>query len=302
VSIAHRQDEAPARSGWQLEETSAEAYERYAVPSWSRPLARQLVELAAPGPRERVLDVACGTGIVARLAAQLVGERGAVCGLDVNEGMLEVARVASAKVSPPIEWRQGDAQATALPDAAFDLVLCQQGLQFFARRAAALREMHRVLAPGGRLALSVLRPVAYNRGWGILLAGALQRHAGPEAGAMMRSPFAEGDAAELRELVTSAGFHNVSVRIVIATARYPSPTELVRWEAAASPLAGPIGALGEDARAALSADVAAAVREYTDDAGVVFPTETYVVLARRGHGEGPHGTPSPTALGGTDDR
>ena len=103
--------QAPEGAGWQLEGSSAEAYERYAVPAWARALAEQLVELASPERGERVLDVACGTGIVARLAAERVGERGSVCGLDLNEGMLAVARAASAKVSPPIEWRHGDAAA-----------------------------------------------------------------------------------------------------------------------------------------------------------------------------------------------
>jgi hypothetical protein len=140
--------------------------------------------------------------------------------------------------------------------------------------------MHRVLAPGGRLAISVLRPIAYNAGWGAL-ADALDRHAGPEAGAMMRSPFPDWDAAELLELVTSAGFEDVSVRIVVASARYPSPAELVRWEAASSPLAGPLGALDAEKRAALIRDVTAAVRDRTDDDGLVFPQETHVVQARR---------------------
>jgi hypothetical protein len=98
---------------------------------------------------------------------------------------------------------------------------------------------------------------------------------------MMRSPFPAGDAAELRELVTSAGFHDVRIRIVVATARYPSPAELVLWEAASSPLAGPIGALDEDDRQALIGDFASEIRDYTDDEGVVFPGETYVALARR---------------------
>lgn len=97
---------------------------------------------------------------------------------------------------------------------------------------------------------------------------------------MMRSPFPDWDAAELRELVTSAGFDDVRVRIVVASARYPSPGELVRWEAASSPLAGPLGALDADRRAALIGDVTAAVRERIDDDGVVFPQETHVVLAR----------------------
>ena len=261
---------------WQLEEGSAEAYERYAVASWSRPLAEQLVALAAPQDGERVLDVACGTGIVARLAAQGVGERGSVVGVDLNDGMLDVARAQGAA----IDWRRGDAEALPLDDEAFDVVVCQQGLQFFPHRSAALAEMHRVLAPGGRLALSVMRPIAHNAGWGAL-ADALARHAGAEAGAMMRAPFPDWDAAELRELVTSAGFHDVRLLIVVASARYPSPEELVRWEAAASPLAGPLSALSPETRAALIDDVAAAIADRVDDGGVVFAQETHVVLARR---------------------
>lgn len=99
----------------------------------------------------------------------------------------------------------------------------------------------------------------------------------------MRSPFPESDAAELRELVSSAGLTDVRIRLVVAVAGYPSPEELVIWEAAASPLAGPIGALGDDARDALLRDFMAspALRAYTDDAGVTFPQETYVALARR---------------------
>jgi ubiquinone/menaquinone biosynthesis C-methylase UbiE len=269
-----------AQEKWQLEGAGAEAYERYAVASWSRPLAEQLVALAAPQEGERILDVACGTGIVARLAARSVGGRGSVAAVDLNDGMLEVARAQAVDASVSIDWRQGDAEALPLADEAFDVVLCQQGMQFFPRRGAALAEMHRVLAPGGRLALSVMRPIVHNAGWGVL-ADALARHAGPEAGAMMRAPFPDWDAAELRELVTSAGFRDVRLRIVVASARYPSPEELVRWEAAASPLAGPLSALSTETRDALIDDVAAAIADRVDDDGVVFPQETHVVLARR---------------------
>jgi ubiquinone/menaquinone biosynthesis C-methylase UbiE len=263
---------------WQLERASAEAYERYAVASWSGPLAARLVALAAPREGERVLDVACGTGIVARLAAEAVGARGTVAGVDLNEGMLAIAR----EQAPAVDWRQGDVEALPAADGAFDLVACQQGLQFFGRRrAAALAEMRRALAPGGRLALSVMRPIAHNAGWGAL-ADALARHAGPEAGAMMRAPFPDWDGAELRELVTSAGFEDVRVLIVVEGARYPSPAELVRWEAEASPLAGPLSALSAETRAALVADVEAAIADRVDDDGVLLAQETYVVLARCG--------------------
>ena len=266
--------------GWQLEESSAEAYERYLVPLLFAPGAQYLVELAAPGPGERVLDVACGTGIVARCAVRRVGSGGKVVGLDINEGMLEVARKVSTDVHPAIQWQQGDATNMPLPNRAFDVVFCQQGLQFFTDRSAALGEMHRVLVHNGRLALSVLRSIEHNPGYR-LLAEALEQHVDPDAGAMMRSPFPSLSADELRDLITGAGFRDVRIFLGVGPVRYPSVEEFLRWEGASSPLAGPIGALRDDVREALIRDVGEALRTYTDDEGIVFPTETYLAAARR---------------------
>jgi ubiquinone/menaquinone biosynthesis C-methylase UbiE len=268
------------QSGWQLEASSAEAYERYLVPLLFAPGAEYLIELVAPRTGERVLDVACGTGIVARRAAQRVGSEGTVVGIDINEGMLEVARKVSSDAHPAIEWQQGDATDMPLPDGAFDLVFCQQALQFFPDQSVALREMHRVLAPNGRLALSVLRSTEHNPGYR-LFAKALERHVGPDAGSMMRSPFPSLSAEELRELIRSAGFREVQILLGIAPVRYPSAEELLRWEGASSPLAGPIGALSEEVRDALIRDLGRALRAYTDDAGIVFPAETYLTVALR---------------------
>jgi SAM-dependent methyltransferase len=203
-----------------------------------------------------------------------------VVGLDINEGMLEVARKVSSDVRPQIEWRQGDATDMPLPDEAFDVVFCQQGLQFFPDRPAALGEMHRVLVPNGRLALNVLRSTEHNPGYR-LLAEALERHVGPDAGAMMRSPFSSLSAHELRDLIESAGFRDVRIHLGIGPVRYPSVEELLRWEGVSSPLAGPIGALTDDVRAALIRDLSEALRAYTDDDGVVFPAETHLAVAHR---------------------
>lgn len=266
--------------GWQLEESSAEAYERYLVPLFFAPGAEYLVELAAPVPGERVLDVACGTGIVARRAAPRVGANGTVVGLDLNEGMLEVARKISSEVRPPIEWRQGDATEMPLPDGVFDVVICQQGLQFFPDQPAALREMHRVLVPNGRLALSVLRSIEYNPGY-VALAEALRRHIGPDAGAMMSSPFSSLSTEGLRDLLAGAGFRDIRIIIGIGTVRYPSAEEFLRQEGASSPLAGPIGALRDDVREALIRDLEEVLRTYADDVGIVFPAETYLAVAHQ---------------------
>ncbi len=135
------------------------------VPTIFGPWAQDLVEVAPPRPGERVLDIACGTGIVARTAAGRVGSGGTVVGLDVSAPMLDVARGIAAGEGLSIEWREGSAMKLPFPDSAFEVVLCQQGLQFFPDRAAALREMHRVLGPGGRLALSVWRPIEGSPGF-----------------------------------------------------------------------------------------------------------------------------------------
>jgi len=265
--------------GWQLEGSSAEAYERYLVPAATARWAEHLVDLAAPRAGERVLDVGCGTGIVARTIAAHAGERGQVIGLDLNDDMLAVARTASATIRPAIEWRQGDAATLPFADGSFDIVTCQYAIQFFPDPSAALREIHRVLAPEGRLALMLGRSVAQNRAYG-WIAEAMSRHAGPEAGMMMRSPFPDWSTTDVRDLVIEAGFGEVQVGIHIMNLRYASAADLLWQEASYSPLAGVFTALSVGARDALVAGVTEALAPYTDDAGVIFPIESLTVLAR----------------------
>ena len=268
------------KGGWQLVEDSADAYERYLVPAIFASMAGRLLDLADVKAGERVLDVACGTGIVARTAASRVGPGGQVVGIDLNEGMLAVARRVSAETRPAIDWRQGDAAALPVPDGAFDVVVCEQAFQFFPDRPKALHEMRRVLAPRGRAALAVLRPLRFSPAY-VPVAEALERHAGRDAGAMMRSPFPDWDRERFRAILREGGFGEVHVHVDVGHVRYPSAAELLRREAAASPLAGPLGALPADVRKALISDVEAALRDHEDDDGIVFPMETFVGLLRR---------------------
>ena len=198
--------------------SSAKAYERYLVPLFFGPGAQHLIELAALKGGERVLDVACGTGIVARTTAERVGNSGTVIGLDLNEGMLEVARNASSNIHPNIEWRKGDVKEIPYEDSSFDVVFCQQGLQFFPNKLAALQEIHRVLKSNGRLALSTMRSIKHNHSYAIL-AQALKQHIGADAGLMMRSPFLSLNTDELRNLFLTAGFHDSRILIGIEPAR-----------------------------------------------------------------------------------
>jgi ubiquinone/menaquinone biosynthesis C-methylase UbiE len=265
---------------WHFLGNVPENYERYLVPSIFGPFAADLIDVAAVQENERVLDIACGTGIVARTVARRVGLRGSVVGLDISAPMLEAARAAAARDGVSVEWREGSAMKLPFPDGAFDLVLCQQGLQFFPDRPMALGEMRRVLVPGGRLELSVWRSIELSPGFAVL-ADALTRHISPQAGALMRSgPFSLGDPEELRTLVANANFGNITIRPALKMIHYPSPDEFARRYAAGSALAGPVASADDHARAAWLADVKAGLQGYVDDQ-LVFPIETNVVSAHK---------------------
>jgi ubiquinone/menaquinone biosynthesis C-methylase UbiE len=265
--------------GWQLEPNSAEAYERYLASAFS-PWAEQLVALAALGAGERVLDAACGTGIVARHAATRVGATGSVIGVDINGDMLQVARRTTAGLKPEITWRQADVHDLPFPEDAFDAIFCEQALQFFSEPVKALAEMRRVLARRGRAAISVCRSLRHSPTYAVL-AEALDRHISPAAAALMRSPFAEWNATSFRSLFTNAGFAAVHVSIESCSLRYPSCQEFLRREAASSPLAAAVAALDDPARGKLIAELEAALRDHIDDDGLVCPLEVYVAVARR---------------------
>jgi SAM-dependent methyltransferase len=268
---------------WQVAGNAAETYERALVPAVFAAWASQVVALADPRPGERVLDVACGTGVVTRLAAQRVGTTGNVVGLDLNPGMLAVAASSAANQPPtdaPITWREASATKMPLPDGSFEIVYCQLGLQFFPDRPAALREMYRVLAPGGRLGLMVWRGIEHSSGFG-MLAGALARHVSSEAAGIMRAPFALADAEELRGLINAARFRDITIRPVAGTVRFPSVARFVQDYVAGSPLAGHVAKASDETRAALVNEVGDALRSYLAGAVLTFPIEAHRASAKK---------------------
>lgn len=264
---------------WQVGGNTAEAYERYLVPALFRQGAEQLVEYAGIQPGEQVLDVGCGTGIVARIAAGRAGDSGQVVGVDLNPGMLEVARTASAGIRPEIDWRQGAAEDLPLARSTFDAVLSQQAFQFFQDRQQALAEMRRVLRPGGRAAFSVLRSIEHNRTY-LPLIDAFRRHGGDELGTMMQSPFQSWTAEDLRKAALDAGFSSASVTVSVITARFPSIPEFIQQELSSSPLSELVVTMEDSVREAIARDVAEGLADYIDDSGVIHPLQTYLVVAR----------------------
>ena len=266
----------PAQEQWQLSGSAAELYERYPARYILGPWTPALVALARLQPGERVLDVACGTGLVARLAAPAVGPTGRVTGLDLSAGMLAVARALPPPSGAPITWIEGSAVAMNLPNASFDVVLCQQGLQFFPDRAAALREMRRVLTPSGRVLLSVWRIMSP---YHVAVVDALRQHVGPEAAVTFSVSRIVPDAEQLRRLVVDAGFRDVALHTRAMTIRLPAAETFVLQQLAATPVAGAVAAVGAEVRAALAARVRLALRAYVDGDGLAIPDETNIVTA-----------------------
>lgn len=211
---------------------AAEVYEARFVPAIFAEWAPLLVDLAAVRPGQRVLDVACGTGIVARTVADRLAGDGRVVGVDLNEAMLAVAR----RVCPDLAWQQGDATALPFPDRSFDVVLCQMALMFFPDRTAALREMARVTHAGGTVALCVPAALEDQPAYGPFVTMAVE-HAGPEARKLLGTYWACGDLHRLEASVAAAGLVAIDSRTHLGTAFFDSPEALAATEVEGSPLA-----------------------------------------------------------------
>ena len=264
---------------WQVAGSAPEVYERELVPAVFGPWAPILVELAHPKPGERVIDIACGTGIVARIAAPRVGPGGAVAGVDLNPGMLNVARsLETADGTPSVEWREASADKLPFPDGSFDVAYCQLGLQFFADRPAALREMRRVLSAKGRLAVMVWCGIHDSPGFEAF-AEILERNVGPAAASIMRAPFGLSDADELSRLVAAAGFLNIVVQRTVGAVEFPSIERFVLSYVAGSPLAGHVSQDGDVARENLIADTRLALDKYVGSRGLAFPIAAHLLTA-----------------------
>lgn len=206
-------------------------YQEYLAPALFIPWSKVLLEHARPEPGERVLDLACGTGIVARQAAPLVGSQGAVVGLDVSPGMLAVARELPAPKGASIDWREASAVEMPVLGAAFDIVLCQQGLQFFPNRLAAMKEALRALDSGGRLVLSVWQGLHRHDVYRAIFE-AEARFLEEPIDAVAR-PFSFGDAEDLRALLVNAGFQKVKVFSETRDVRFSEPDRFVELTAMA---------------------------------------------------------------------
>jgi len=259
----------------------AESYERFMVPSLFAPWASYLIQRANPQLGEHVLDVACGTGIIARNVAPYVGSRGIVIGLDVNPDMIDMARVAAERDEIAIEWHTGPAEQLPFPDENFDLILCQFGLLFFTDRHAALKEMHRVLKLGGRLVLSVWQGLDRHPFYQALH-DVSRQHLGKSS---VQAVFSLGDSDELSKLLTDSGFQHIEIEPISITARFPQPEEFLAWEIDVDPAETPaLQNLDIETQQAILAavrqDMQGPLDEVMQDNHVVLQFHAHVAQAR----------------------
>jgi ubiquinone/menaquinone biosynthesis C-methylase UbiE len=254
-----------------------EIYEQALVGPLFQPWVDCLLEDVQLGPGDRVLDIACGTGIVARLAKERLGAPGRVVGVDVNPRMLAVAR----RVAPTIDWREGDAGALPLgDDEQFDVVLCQQGFQFFQDPAAAARQMRRALVRGGRLGISTWRSDEESP-----LLRQLREIAEQHLGPIDDRRHSLGEPGPIKAVLGEAGFHDIWSKHFLRTICFTDGSVFVRLNAMALvSMSAASGALDDEARqrlvATITHDSTELIRLHRDEAGFVYEIGTNVVLGR----------------------
>lgn len=257
--------------------TFPEMYERWLAAPLFRPWAEMTLEDLALSPGDRVLDIACGTGVVARTARERLGDAGYVVGIDISSDMLAVAR----SVGPGIDWREGSASVLPLRDGEqFDVVVCQQGLQFFPDKPAAATQMRRALAKGGKLAVATWRSddeIPFFRE----LRHVAERH----LGAIADHRYSFGDDAPLEALLRDAGLHEVRVRTLSRTIRFEDGAPFLRLNTMA--LVG-MSAAGKEMDGderkrvveAIMSESAPVLRSYAKGAGLSFDLSTNLATAK----------------------
>jgi len=263
---------------WQLTGNAAELYEQYLVPTIFVPWAQHLLCNSVPEDGDNILDVACGTGIVARMAKARVGVTGRVVGIDLNAGMLDVAKSIATEGS--IEWIEADVGDMPLENGIFNTAYCQQGLQFFPDKVGALKEIARLLKPSGKCFAVVAQSLDQNPLMHSQVA-ALKKHVGDAAANGIRAVCGLADGDEISGIFEQAGFVDVNWDRIDLTLTYHDGRAFVRNGILSTPVSGIISDWSNDARNALIDDILAGFGQYYDGRSLVFPHVSTVACGKK---------------------
>jgi len=258
----------------QVQQSAAEIYEEFFLPALFAQWGGPVLQAAQVGPGQQVLDVACGTGILARTAVPFVQSNGRIVGLDVNEGMLSVAK----KKTSAVEWQHGQAEALPFDDEMFDAVVSQFGLMFFANRRQALAEMVRVLKGNGRLAIAVWDSLENTPGYAAVVT-LLERLFGAAVAEGLRSPYVLGDRTELAALFAGLPLVDLHIETRPGCARFPSIADWMFTDIRGWTLADMID---DDQFELLLREAEVVFRPFCNPDGIVqFDAPAHIVTARK---------------------
>lgn len=269
-----------ASTQWQLARDSAERYQTVLTPTILGPFARALVEFAAPQMGEWIVDVGCGTGAAARYAAEAVGRIGKVAGVDVNAGMIDVARLLPMVEGAPIEWHVAQAADLPLDDQSVDVALCAQTLQFLPEKQPSLIEMQRIVKKDGRVAVSLWTPIEDNP-YFYTLVESMARHVGPETAVGLKAAFALTDAAEIYSLLKGEGFQKVEMQETQLDLPMPELADFVPRHIQATPMARGFNQASELIRQTVIQEVAGKLNQYVENGRPQIPFRSHMILCKK---------------------
>jgi ubiquinone/menaquinone biosynthesis C-methylase UbiE len=255
---------------WQLNLEAAELYEAIPVPTILGPVARLLVEHAGINSDSNVIDVGCGTGAATRYVANIVSSPGSVTGVDINAGMIEVAKSLPKVPGMSIDWYESSALDLPFEENTFNVAISAQTIQFLDDRSRALSEMSRVLKPDGLLAISTWRSVERNPYFDALIK-AVSKYLGAETAAGLEAAFTLTSSSEIKKLMVEAGLKNSTVEALEINLDLPHIEHFVARHIGATPMARSFSAAPESVKQDLVVEVARSLESYNTEAGVSVP-------------------------------
>ena len=265
-------------SGFQLEGNAAALYEAHKVPSLFAPLADATIDAVAISKNDSIIDLACGTGILARKIRNKVGSHPRIVGTDLNENMIQIARSLNGDMARSCEWQIADICDLPFENETFSLAMCQQGIQYFPDKEGAMQEVYRVLAKGGRISLTVW---CENSIFIQSVSDRLSQHVSKEAGRKALAPFSY-NAELLEPILSDIGFLDISIEKLSVNRIVKASNDRITDELMSLPVASLIKNKGQKILEKIVNAVIEDMGDYISDTNILTPQETRLIQARVG--------------------